>query len=127
MIGQIIFVLKHLEQKDEKCIFRTDYLFAEHSDNIAWNLTDMVVSASILYYVFYDKRKFLNKTLFKGVTRAFLNRISRSSDSMRKKLHVTRIIMSHYGTLRTLFFCIWDFSLVLFRNCIPQNLKRKNR
>lgn len=122
MIGQLIFVLKHLESHHEKCLFRTDFLFSDHVNKIGWNLLDMVYSASSIYYIFYNKRKMLNKTMFKGVTCAFLNRISRSDEPFAKRLHLVRIVMSNYGIFRTIFYCPWDLSLVFARYIIPSRL-----
>lgn len=71
-IGQIVFILKHLENQNDKCLFTKTATIDIHgvirkeTGVFSWNSADYVVNSSMLYYIFRDKKKQLRKNMFKA-------------------------------------------------------------
>lgn len=96
MIGQTIFILKHIEKKEEDCyfiskkiVYHTPGGVQEESDREiergTWDALTFIKRSSIIFDIFKDKRKSLNSTLFAGIVNQYLSSIgghgmSRSMD-----------------------------------------------
>lgn len=88
MIGQAIFVLKHLERQDDTIYFIKDKIVQHSIDGIEaekgkevrpllrerprWSREVFVKKSSVIFDLFSSKRKMLNGTLFKGIALEYL-------------------------------------------------------
>ncbi len=87
MVGQTIYILKHLERKGEDCYFIKSKIVRHStgglhddeedvSEGVSWNALTFIKRSSIIFDVFKDKRKSLNSTLFAGIVQQYLGSLA---------------------------------------------------
>lgn len=107
MVGQTIFVLKHLENQNEDCYFFVRKI-VQHSVGIldnneeeaeggTWNALTFISRSSLIFDVFNKKRRSLNGTLFSGVANLYLDSLGGHGLSLRKTLLALRIAIRNVG------------------------------
>ena len=114
MVGQTIFVLKHLERQKEDFYFFSKKI-VQHSvggmqeeDNREierghWDPIVFIKRSSILFDTFKEKRNFLNKTLYVGVATQYLSSIGGNDMTIShslKSLHAVIKNIGFYNLLR---------------------------
>lgn len=123
-IGQILFVLKHLEKKGGVCLFTKEELFQYHSP-ASWDPIMMVMKASIIYVWFRKWRKELKNSFFFGITQTFLHVIFFTENKgvrFGDKFYVLKIVCAHYGALNTLYFCKRKIGQILVYILFPEKM-----
>ena len=145
MVGQTIFILKHLEKKDEECYFLSKKIVGHSVDGLeegteeieggTWDAATFINRSSIIFDVFKDKKKALNSTLFAGVANQYLNSLGGHGLSMAKTLSSLKKTIENVGLINILRFNHSAFGKLLVKllllMILPdkyyQKIKKKKR
>ncbi|MBW8327117.1 MAG: glycosyltransferase family 2 protein [Prolixibacteraceae bacterium] len=141
MIGQLIFLLKCLEENPTLIVKRLKCEVFEYKENgISWSHEDFIKYSSIIFQIFDRKKvKFLNRNLFKIIISTYLSMLiggyrNNKYLNARGNHNMFKFIYNRYGFLRTIFtFPIKSCVICLFiifpndqLNCII-NILKKNK
>ncbi len=119
MVGQTIFVLKHLEKQNENCLFLSEKI-VQHSvgglddsdqevEGGTWNALTFITRSSLIFDVFNDKRKTLNSTLFAGVANQYLSSLGGHGLAMDLTLLALKKTISTIGLINILRYNFMAF------------------
>jgi len=117
MIGQSIFILKHLERQDDKCYFLSEKIVHHSIDGIdeelgneikprikesqrRWSREVFIKRSSLIFDIFANKRKVLDSTLFKGLALEYLKIIldpSEAEMTFWQRIKMFRYVMRIVG------------------------------
>jgi len=130
MIGQVIFVLKHLEHDDGKCLFTKSSIISHKGVEIVWSYEDLIKNSSIVFYAFRDKRKFLNANFFKGIAfEYYKNTLLNKNLSIIEEASLILSIMSKVGIINTFRYnytiFIQTYIMLLLPNSLFMKIKEK--
>ena len=108
MVGQTIYILKHLERKDEDSYFFKSKIVRHStgglhndeddvSEGVSWNALTFIKRSSIIFDVFHDKRKSLDSTLFAGIAQQYLGSLAGQSLGLDQTWQGVRLTISQIG------------------------------
>ena len=111
MVGQTIFVLKHLEKQNEDCYFLSAKIVRHSVDGLegeqeiegtTWNPMTFITRSYLIFDVFKNRRNELNSSLFAGVANQYINSLGGHGLSMRLTLKALKCAISNVGFLNIL-------------------------
>jgi hypothetical protein len=107
MVGQTIFILKHLESTKEDSFFISSRIVQHTPGGVeeeerdiergTWNPLTFIKRSSIIFDIFERKRKELNSTLFAGVSQQYLSSLGGHGLTMRQTLKALRVTSNNVG------------------------------
>lgn len=100
MITQFVFVMKFLRKNpNEKCLFSEVQIIENQSLDISWKYEDFIVYTSLLFYIFREDRKILNKNVFKSLGTMYIDFLFKEMKDVRvaRKLKLFIFIICRLG------------------------------
>lgn len=112
MVGQTIFILKHLEKGNEDCFFLSTKIVRhsvggleeedQNAEGGTWNAFTFIKRSAIIFDIFQVRRNELNSTLFAGVTNQYLNSLGGHGLSLSQTFKALRLSINNAGFLNVI-------------------------
>lgn len=152
MVGQTIYILKHLERTAEDSYFLKTKIVKHStgglhddeddvSEGVSWNALTFIKRSSIIFDTFRDKRKSLTSNLFVGIAQQYLDSLAGQSLGFNQtwkglKLTINQIglinlIRYNYNSLikllgkKLLITCLPDFTYQRVKVKIKRSINKK--
>lgn len=121
-MGQICFVIKHIEANpEEKCLFTNSRIIAVNTPG-GWNPINLVSNSSLILDKFYYAKSMMKNNLFSSLCHIYLTTISESKCSIKDKLHYYRLVFSRIGWINILRYNYITLFQALSKTLLPNSL-----
>ena len=126
MNGQVVFLLKHLEKKDERCLFVSKNILMEHGMDIGWNYNTVIKRSLYIMELFPSQRKLFNKTIYAGMAFSYYHAIFFSKMlTTKEQFYLFAYLLKRIGVVNTIRYNHGVIIQFLSKILLPNSLYLK--
>ncbi len=123
MNGQVVFLLKHLERKNDNCLFISDKILAEHGTDIRLSQETFVKRSSYIFQLFPGHRKLFDRTIYATLARTYYQCVFFDNpNSLYQRFRLFIYILFIVGIWNSVKYCYMIYAKFLASLLMPKSL-----
>lgn len=123
MNGQVVFLLKHLEKKQERCMFISKMILLEHGMEIGWNYNMVIKRSLFMMELFPSQKKMFDKTIYAGMAFSYYHALFFSQRmAKRERVELFIYLLKRIGFMNTIKYNHNVITQFLLKTIVPSFL-----